>query len=254
MGNLVLLDGNKISGGINYITPECYSTEERVVGCWIDGKPLYQKTYVKNNVGSNNEIVDANMTLSNITIVGFINNGIEMNSPYSGEVFKEYVSSAVVLRVFNSASGLQCNLEGNHNYTGNVRFTVQYTKVSDTAGSGIWTPSGIPAVHFSTEEQAIGTWIDGKTLYQKSFAVNWGTSAVDINLGFTPDTIMFVPDATFKKANSDGNTCYLGYYASGEDNCQAYYRASTHQIRCKGCGSNFVGTGYVTVRYTKSAS
>ena len=45
MNNLVLLNGNKISGGINYITPECYSTEEREVGCWTDGKPLYQKTW-----------------------------------------------------------------------------------------------------------------------------------------------------------------------------------------------------------------
>ena len=148
--------------------PVIYSTTEREIGVWTDGKPLYQKTYVKNNVGSNNEIVDANMTLSNISLVGFINNGIEMNSPYSGEVFKEYVSSAVVLRVFNSSSGLQCNLEGNHNYTGNVRFTVQYTKVSDTAGSGTWTPQGVPAVHYSTDEQIIGTWINGETLYEKT--------------------------------------------------------------------------------------
>ena len=28
----------------NYMQPNMYSEEERVVGCWIDGKPLYQKT------------------------------------------------------------------------------------------------------------------------------------------------------------------------------------------------------------------
>ena len=30
--------------GIKYIQPDSYSTEEKLIGTWIDGKPLYQKT------------------------------------------------------------------------------------------------------------------------------------------------------------------------------------------------------------------
>ena len=46
--------------------------------------------------------------------------------------------------------------------------TMQYTKTTDTAGSGKWTPQGVPAIHYSTDEQVIGTWIDGSTLYEKT--------------------------------------------------------------------------------------
>ena len=31
--------------GIKYIQPDSYSTEEKLIGTWIDGKPLYKKTY-----------------------------------------------------------------------------------------------------------------------------------------------------------------------------------------------------------------
>ncbi|MBR1718387.1 MAG: hypothetical protein IJ715_03870 [Bacilli bacterium] len=31
-------------------TSDNYSTDERVIGTWIDGKPLYQKTYVANGI------------------------------------------------------------------------------------------------------------------------------------------------------------------------------------------------------------
>jgi hypothetical protein len=34
--------------GIKYIQPDSYSTEEKLIGTWIDGKPLYQKTYTCN--------------------------------------------------------------------------------------------------------------------------------------------------------------------------------------------------------------
>ena len=52
---------------------------------------------------------------------------------------------------------------------GSAILTIWYTKDSDTAGSGSWTPSGVPAVHYSTDEQVVGTWIDGRTIYQKAF-------------------------------------------------------------------------------------
>lgn len=50
--------------------------------------------------------------------------------------------------------------------------TIQYIKSADTPGSGTWTPSGVPAVHYSTDEQVVGTWYDGSTLYQKTITFN----------------------------------------------------------------------------------
>ena len=47
-------------------------------------------------------------------------------------------------------------------------FIVQYTKTTDAPGSGKYVPSGAPAIHYTTDEQIIGTWIDGKPIYQKT--------------------------------------------------------------------------------------
>ena len=44
-------DGNWVNGklakivGIKYIQPDSYSTEEKLIGTWIDGKPLYRKVF-----------------------------------------------------------------------------------------------------------------------------------------------------------------------------------------------------------------
>jgi len=227
--------------------PVIYSTEEREIGVYKDGKPLYEKTFTFSQVQSGaNSWFDTNVGISSFNIDTFADT-ILIGTSNSGDILYPAISSKT------SNNTLQCMhfRNANANFVGAI---VRYTKTTDTAGSGTWTPQGVPAVHYSTDEQIIGTWVDGKTLYQRSYSANWGTSVTYINLDFTPDTIMFVPDATFKKSTSDGNTCYLGYYASADDQCQAYYRTSDNCLVCKKVGSNFVGTGYITIQYTKSTS
>ena len=49
-GNNITIENGVISGNVNY------STNEQVIGTWIDGKPLYRKTWVfesEINIGSN---------------------------------------------------------------------------------------------------------------------------------------------------------------------------------------------------------
>lgn len=50
--------------GIKYIQPDSYSTEEKLIGTWIDGKPLYRKVFA--------DVVDntnSGITLSTTTVV-----------------------------------------------------------------------------------------------------------------------------------------------------------------------------------------
>ncbi|MBR1703169.1 MAG: hypothetical protein IJ716_14680, partial [Lachnospiraceae bacterium] len=54
------------------------------------------------------------------------------------------------------------------------KLILEYTKISDSPGSGTWTPSGVPAVHYSTEEQVVGTWMN-KPLYQRTFTLSSAT-------------------------------------------------------------------------------
>lgn len=37
--------------GIKYIQPDSYSTEEKLIGTWIDGKPLYRKVFTNPTIG-----------------------------------------------------------------------------------------------------------------------------------------------------------------------------------------------------------
>lgn len=48
-GTLVLNGVDYSNGGLGGNPANNYSTEEQVIGTWIDGKPLYQKTVVFDN-------------------------------------------------------------------------------------------------------------------------------------------------------------------------------------------------------------
>lgn len=164
-------------GNVIYL-PTIYSEEEREVGVWTDGKPLYQKTWRVNNVSiSMTSWTDLNAYIPNIGFETFVKcECIDENGTYQGPVLGGINASGHVqmLSPRNGSSSIDAI----------VAITIQYTKTTDTAGSGSWTPSGAPAVHYSTEEQVVGTWIDGSTLYEKSIVttITNGTQWVDTGI------------------------------------------------------------------------
>ena len=154
-----------------YYSPIIYSTEEREVGVWIDGKPLYKKTCYAQNVTSSASVVDASFLEINYQLVGYETNRIKMGGVYNGAIFvPSSISTSAALRVYVNSNGLQCNIEGLGSglYADDVYFTILYTKTTDTPGSGSWASNGVPAHHYSTDEQVVGTWIDGSTVYEKT--------------------------------------------------------------------------------------
>ena len=144
------------------VQPVIYSTEEREIGVWIDGKPLYQKTIRQS-----------------FTSTGKVNIGTDID--YVQTIATTYLASGIYDTPFYLLGNVRvyCFVErGNDNsitlnneYNGSIEWivTIQYTKTTDQAGSGIYTPQGQLAVHYSTDEHVIGTWIDGKPLYEKVF-------------------------------------------------------------------------------------
>ena len=104
------------------------------------------------------------------TVLGGYTSGTDSYNCWSVGVDNGYI------QLFNSR-GYANNITG---------FTLQYTKTTDTAGSGTWTPQGVPAKHYSTEEKVIGTWIDGSTIYEKTYtglnlsisSSAWGSSSI----------------------------------------------------------------------------
>lgn len=146
---------------------DIYSTEEKEVGVWTDGKPLYSKTVtatsnVATSDGSWADISGAmSPTISNAeTLVDAQIHGT-VNIDYSMLRF------CIVDGVIKCAS----KVSGNGWYTG-LKVTFFYTKTTDTPWSGKFVPQGYGYVSsgdiYSFEERRIGVYADGKPLYQKT--------------------------------------------------------------------------------------
>ena len=139
---------------------EIYSTDERMVGVSTDGKPIYKKSYI---------------TTTNVTLgtswSSVVFTVADAEKPIKAELIRYTGSGYTTYPIgCNNDSGFKfVTFTGSVNCQAGSIFTVWYTKTTDVAGSGNFVPSGAPAVHYSTEEQVVGTWIDGRTLYEKTF-------------------------------------------------------------------------------------
>lgn len=109
-----------------------YSTEEKEVGTWIDGKPLYQKTIVLENTtisSSTKEITILDITNYDIVLIkNFYINGDTSSSAGNRHKFLQNTndsSSYCVIRGYQNNLLLQAN---NHKYINKAYITVQYTK------------------------------------------------------------------------------------------------------------------------------
>jgi len=147
-----------------FVKPEICSLTEREIGVWTDGKPLYEKSYTGTISSTQQTIEDFGQTT--ITMVS----GVGMVAKTTGS----QMAFGMLPSATNWQSGLHITSNTLKLFTtnevngGTYRITIRYTKNADTAGSGTWTSQGVPAVHYSTSEQVVGTWIDGGTIYEKT--------------------------------------------------------------------------------------
>lgn len=133
-GNVAVTDDSandktvvNISGGGGSVN---YSTTEQVIGTWIDGKPLYQKTI---NCGAlpNNTTKNTAHSISDIEYAVIIqgsarnpNNGIQIPLPYvygNTRCLQTYIDSTNIKLISSE------NMSG---YTESY-VTIQYTKTTD---------------------------------------------------------------------------------------------------------------------------
>ena len=238
--------------------PIIYSLDEREVGTWIDGKPLYQKTIVHDtalpyrqwtqiSIGSGKKIVyyegktylDGNSyPFSDLNYHrGADNNEYCCCCGYNNYTFQIYQSIG-------------------SSYTVTCIITVWYTKDDEVPGCGNWTTSGVPAVHYSTDEQVIGTWTNGKPLYQKTVEFNSsisGTSA-SLSLGIANVDKIFL----CAESSSVNNVVPLPYVTGSiyNNNIGGFFNVSTndttYEIRIGNAMAGYIDSAIITVRYTKT--
>lgn len=241
-------------GNVIYL-PTIYSEEERQVGVWTDGKPLYQITVDVANPSndSNEHLIDLSalsiekcpylfgyaVRHSGANDLTYYANSIETDGWYYFKArYDNFRDSIMYICLFKNDS------------ISRMKFTIQYTKTTDTAGSGDWTPSGARAVHYSTNEQVVGTWIDGKPLYQRTINYISSISAGVHNI----ETLTDVDNIVSMQGIGIYQTQKIPIpYYGGNNDFYLLWTDGANLQEYRGSANGFSGTQmYVTIQYTKT--
>ena len=235
-----------------FLAPMIYSTEEREVGAWVDDKPLYQKTIIANytsGVSSGAHVVES---IADIEIINGFGSYVESSGyvytmPYAegtGTSFY-YYGGDVVLSIGSSVSFA----------SGTLYLTIQYTKDSDTAGSGSYGSLGIPMEHYDNTEKVVGTWL-GDTLYEKTFNVTglscttsdyFGSYSGSLDLsGYIGNYDEVFVDLDMSYLTTSGGVKERFVFTQAPPNSTSIYLFT--------CASRSNVSAVLTVRYTKSST
>lgn len=246
-------DPNPQFGNVIYL-PTIYSEEERQVGVWRGGKPLYQKTIIQNNATLNSEVsIDVStLNIDKCIWVGGVYSrnvsqyGQTLTYPFNNYELSNYNS---FIRYTDSTKSITYKIAlATGNTTDYQSITLQYTKTTDTAGSGSWTPSGANAVHYDGNEKVIGTWF-GETLYEKTVFNNG--SDITANAGAWTAicseswvaNVKTIINGVLTRQGTLGDTLVTPVEFNAKDNAIRInpFRNTTYKAN-----------GYFTIQYTKN--
>ena len=110
-----------------------------------------------------------------------------------------------------------------------------------------------PSNVYSTEEKRIGTWIDGKPLYRRTYtvispsAINTSQDIITLNNIIDLKTISGLMDT------SSGTKLAINHYVSGTDFVSCWRTSVTGNLRMSVGSSSYTSqTCYITIKYTKT--
>ena len=236
--------------GGDFYNPVIYSLQEREIGVWTDGKPLYQKTLIDTTAltGTSKVIDISSLDAEFVQVISCelfetANNTFSPVTWFNGN--NQYY--AYINTISNSEITIGYSSEiGANRGTGGYIMTIQYTKTTDTAGSGSWTPQGVPTHHYSTDEQIVGTWVDGKTLYEKTFQLNSNFSLSNNTWTNIIEFSGLEIIASVECLNNIGSEI-------GVDDGRIRWSYNSGYLRAAASSSMTIYSPTITIRYTKSS-
>lgn len=260
LGGMPEVLANKFSKG------DLYSTDEKIIGCWTDGKPLYQKTYnyassiviPADNTSVKVKIADTtSLNISDlISIKGSaLSSGGNQLRPIPdvapvGNEGNYWMLSSCYVDDLDKGLYIASRRTNNTSVTlTNVKLTIQYTKTTDAANSFKYGNE----TDYSTEEKIVGTWIDGKPIYQK--VINCGalpnTSQKNISTGISNPKMLI--DA-WGCCTNDTSTAQLIIPRILKDNqdVMVSYAPNLSEVRIKTESNRSTLNCYFFLRYTKT--
>ena len=241
-------------GGSNLILDaQRYSLEEQVVGIWTDGKPLYQKTLYSATtvIGASTNFFDLSALYID-EMVDWHGNFIRDGKNYSVDMVEKPSSSSANTyarcRYVPDTKQFAVNVADFSGYTtsfGRLYVTIQYTKTTDTAGSGGYQAYGFSPIIYSDVEREVGVWRDNKPLYQRTWQIaltmnapnQWFSTGIGVTANHIDKVIGIV------QAVSDGSTVWdnIGLATNADDVVRLISSRNTGGIQIE----------YITLQYTK---
>lgn len=136
------------------------SPDETVIGVYKDGRPIYSKSFFDIPISTNGTITDIDVADLNIDQVVHIDGIIDLNgSKYpmgiKAYVYYEHTSKVLAGSYIVGTIAAGCSWD---------YITIEYIKNDDAS----YTPSKI-VKEYSEEEQEWGVWVDGRTIYKKTY-------------------------------------------------------------------------------------
>lgn len=268
--NSINITTNVAGGGSEIVDTTVYSTEEQVVGKWINNKPLYRKTFVQPFTVASGAVTITAIThgIGNIENIWVGNesyyldasgnsyaiNYCDVTSASSGKRIKTFASSAAVS--ISISEGIFS--DGN----GNANITLYYTKSTDAA-----TTEDLGTVNYSLEEREVGTDVDGSIIYEKtisttpSYSPNGGNKTTNISYGVEDATNVRIVDGFWygQGTSGTGRAFYpLNFINSLSDLNRQFSRAAIINKAIQFVAGDWITTGsrlqlYAKIRYNKKA-
>lgn len=230
-------------GTSGIFTPIIYSDNERVVGVWRDNKPLYQRilTLTQDTALVMDSWVKTEFNKDTMETLVRVNATIGTSGAIIEALSGGFIDGKLAL---NSARTVGLNVSDN------ARLIVQYTKTTDVAGSGNWNTDGVPTVHYSTSEQVIGTWIDGKPIYQCTWTGTKTTNAEEVVISglVTLDTL--VDSKVIFKGNTGAQIAQ--YFRDASDFGRCWFDSNGIHMDLGNSYPIRPVTWYITLQYTKT--
>lgn len=119
----------------NYLSASLYSEEERIIGCWIDGKPLYEKTIIA-TAPSSIEVSVAIKDVSDLNIEHCISISGFFAMNNDGNISNEPLCSNTERIWYRNFSGALAMFTSRTMVVGQpIYVTIRYTKTTDAENS-----------------------------------------------------------------------------------------------------------------------
>ena len=265
--NITIDANNNISAVANvdgfFNKSDLFSTTEKVVGCWVDGTPIYQRTFniametsASGTVTQNFDIVSNIPNIKDIVKMDVIANLYDSANPNVTmplpllNVVKDEAVSALVYRYKRSGNTPIIEFTATIAASGRdvlIYITIRYTKTTDSANSFNYANMN----EYSTSEKIVGTWVDGSNLYQRTFTGTTSSNKTDLNItSFSSSWIVRKFDGSF--VQSSGVVVPINYNFPDNNNTDWMCPVTEGGYLKLYYGTNNYSKSYwLTVQYTK---